>query len=220
MTTVVFDLDGTLVDSAPDIRAAANRMLADQGLEPLDLPTIISFVGNGLPKLVERVMQARGLDMADHPRLSQLTLDHYNAAASDLSALYPGVRIALERLRVQGYTLGLCTNKPEAPARHILDHFGLSDLFLVVVGGDTLAVKKPDPAHLLRTFDQLPEGPRVYVGDSEVDAETAHRAGVPFLLFTEGYRKTPAEALPHSARFSDFAALPDLIATLPQRKSA
>lgn len=220
VTTVVFDLDGTLIDSAPDIRAAANRMLADQGLAPLDLPTIISFVGNGLPKLVERVMQARGLDMSDHARLTAETLAHYNTATSELSQLYPGAREALEQLAARGYAMGLCTNKPEAPARHILDHFGLSHLFPVVIGGDTLAVKKPDPAHLLRTFDQLPAGPCVFVGDSEVDAETAHRAGVPFLLFTEGYRKTPAEALPQTARFSDFTALPDLIATVSIQKSA
>lgn len=220
MSTIVFDLDGTLVDSAPDIRAAANRMLADQGLEPLDLPTIISFVGHGLPKLVERVIRACGLDMRDHAALTQLTLDHYNAAASDLSRLYPGARDALEHLNAQGHAIGLCTNKPEQPARHIIEHFGLSDLFPVLVGGDTLKVKKPDPAHLLQTFDRLPAGPRIYVGDSEVDAETAHRAAVPFLLFTEGYRKTPAEALPHQARFSDFAALPDLIATLTTQETA
>lgn len=214
MTAIVFDLDGTLIDSAPDIRAAANRMLRGEGREPLDLPTIISFIGNGLPRLVEQVMRVRGLDMGEHARLTQATLDHYSRAATDLTRPYPGMVAALERLRAQGCALGICTNKPEAPARAILRDLGLDGLFDAVVGGDTLAVRKPDPDPLHRAFAALGGAARLYVGDSEVDAETARRAGVPFLLFTEGYRKVPPEALVHRARFSDFAALPDLVAAL------
>ena len=85
VTAIVFDLDGTLIDSAPDIRAAANNMLADEGYEPLDLPTIISFIGKGLPNLVEQVMRTRGIDMARHAHLTQVTLDHYNRASSALT---------------------------------------------------------------------------------------------------------------------------------------
>lgn len=212
MTAIVFDLDGTLIDSAPDIRAAANRMLEGEGQPPLDLATIISFIGNGLPKLVERVIGARGLDMADHDRLTGVTLDHYSRAASDLTVAYPGMAAALDRLRGVGHVLGICTNKPEAPARDILRDMDLARYFDAVIGGDSLAVKKPDPAPLRRTFEMLGKGPGLYVGDSEVDAETARNAGVPFLLFTEGYRKSPIAALPHRARFSDFADLPDLVA--------
>jgi phosphoglycolate phosphatase len=210
MGVVVFDLDGTLIDSAPDIRAATNRMLADEGLSPLDLSTIISFIGNGLPKLVERVMRRVGLDMSRHDELTQATLAHYNAAATDLTRPYPSVVAALTALRDQGHVLALCTNKPEAPARLILRDLGLEVYFDAVVGGDTLPVKKPDPAPLLHL---IPTGKAaLYVGDSEVDAETAQRAGIQFALFTEGYRKSPVEQIPHQDRFDDFAALPGIVA--------
>lgn len=212
MTAIVFDLDGTLIDSAPDIRAAVNRMLEGEGQPPLDLATVVSFIGNGLPRLVERVIGAAGLDIADHDRLTEVTLAHYARASCDLTLAYPGLRATLDRLRASGHTLGICTNKPEAPARDILRDMDLARHFDAVVGGDTLEVKKPDPAPLLRCFELLGCGPGLYVGDSEVDAETARNAGVPFLLFTEGYRKLPIAALPHKARFAEFASLPALIA--------
>ncbi|MDH5797545.1 MAG: phosphoglycolate phosphatase, partial [Paracoccaceae bacterium] len=186
MTAVVFDLDGTLIDSAPDIQAAANKMLAAEGKAPLDLPTVTSFIGNGLPKLVERVMRARGISVDEHARLTEMTLGFYNAAPSNLTRLYPGVRQALETLRQANCQIGLCTNKPVEPTWGILKDFDLTRFFDVVVGGDSLAVKKPDPAPLNAAFENLGVGSRYYVGDSEVDAETAARANVPFLLFTEG----------------------------------
>ena len=214
MSAIVFDLDGTLIDSAPDIRAAANRMLVDKGLEPLDLPTIVSFIGNGLPKLVERVIGARGLDMAEHGALTEVVLGYYNAASSDLTVLYPGVEKSIYDLKSKGYKLGLCTNKPEAPTRAILEGFGLTEVFDAVVGGDTLEVKKPDPKPLLACFEALGATGGLYVGDSEVDAETAQRAKQPFALFTEGYRKSPVATIPHDQRFSDFSQLVEIAGVL------
>ena len=212
---IVFDLDGTLIDSALDIHRAAARMLMGEGHAPLDVPTIISFIGNGLPKLVERVMKARGIDMAEFDRLSARTLALYNEAPTELSDLYPGVKECLIQLKTDGHRLGLCTNKPEEPARAILADFGVEDLFDVVIGGDTLPVKKPDPAPLHAAFKALGEGETLYVGDSEVDAETAQRAEVDFALFTEGYRKTPVDALKHAYRFSDFSVFSDYVASIP-----
>ena len=210
VTAIIFDLDGTLVDSAPDLQAAANRMLASEGAAPLDLPTVISFIGNGLPKLVERSMRARDLPMARHAELTERTLAFYNAESTARTLPYPGLTDALGTLQAQGLTLGVCTNKPAEPARDILAQLDLAPYFEVVIGGDTLPVKKPDPAPLHAAFEAL--GRRgLYVGDSEVDAETAQRAGVPFLLFTEGYRKQPIETLPHAARFDHFDALPGLV---------
>lgn len=208
---LVFDLDGTLVDSAPDIRAAVNRMLAGLEQGPLDLPTIIGFVGNGMPKLVERAMAVRGIDPARHKALTQVTLDHYNAAPSALTRPWPGVPQALAALEAAGHRLAVCTNKPEAPARAILADLGLARHFPVVVGGDSLPVRKPDPAPALACVRALGGGAAAFVGDSEVDAETAAAAGLPFYLFSQGYRKSPVEALPHRASFSDFADLPGLI---------
>ncbi|NGM45841.1 phosphoglycolate phosphatase [Rhodobacter sp. SGA-6-6] len=208
---LVFDLDGTLVDSAPDIRAAVNRMLAGLEQGPMDLPTIIGFVGNGMPKLVERVMAARGIDPGRHGDLTQVTLDHYAAAPSALTRPYPGAPQALAALEAAGHRLAVCTNKPEAPARAILADLGLARHFPVVVGGDSLPVRKPDPAPALACVEAHGGGAAAFVGDSEVDAETAAAAGLPFYLFTRGYRKSPVEALPHRASFSDFAELPGLI---------
>ncbi|MFN4154464.1 MAG: phosphoglycolate phosphatase [Paracoccaceae bacterium] len=211
---VVFDLDGTLIDSAPDIHAAVARMLEGEGRAALDLATVTSFVGNGLPKLVERVVGRVGLDMAHHPRLTKATLDHYNAASSDLTRPYPGVVAALEVLLGEGHAMAVCTNKPEAPARAILRDLGLERFFSVVIGGDSLAVTKPDPAPLHACIAALGGGPTIYVGDSEVDAATAQAARVPFALFTEGYRKTPVAELPHDAVFADFHGLPALLAQM------
>jgi len=212
MTPIVFDLDGTLIDSAPDLRAAVNLMLKEQGLDPLDMPSIISFIGNGLPNLVRLAMQARNIDMARHEALTENVLDHYQAGDSALTALYPGVREVLEILHRSGRALGLCTNKPIAPTREILEHFDLTHLFSAVLGGDSLATRKPHPDPLLATFKELGR-PGIYVGDSEVDAETAQRAGIPFALFTEGYRKSPVALLPHNWSFSDFSSLTDIVAT-------
>ncbi|MEM7210734.1 MAG: phosphoglycolate phosphatase [Pseudomonadota bacterium] len=191
MAAMVFDLDGTLIDSAPDIHAAVNRLLAEERRPTLDLSTIISFVGNGLPHLVDLVMKARDLPTNQHADLTQRTLDHYNAMNGTLTRVFPGVEQALNTLMERGHPMAICTNKPEAPASHILEHLGLDRYVQAVIGGDSLPVRKPDPAPLHAAFAALGAATGLYVGDSEVDAETAERAGVPFLLFTEGYRKSP-----------------------------
>ena len=213
---IVFDLDGTLIDSAPDIRAAANIMLAGEGAAPLDMATTISFIGNGIPKLVERAMRARNLPAADHARLTEAMLDAYDKNPATLTRLYDGLGALLPRLRSDGHRLGICTNKPLAPTRQILDILGITGLFDVIIGGDTLAVKKPDPAPLNAAYEALGDGARLYVGDSEVDAETAERANVPFALFTQGYRKVPVEDLTHEIAFADFAELGAFIKTTRQ----
>ncbi|HHC29938.1 MAG TPA: phosphoglycolate phosphatase [Rhodobacterales bacterium] len=198
---IVFDLDGTLVDSAPDLMIAANKMLADEGLEPLDLATITSFIGNGLPKLVERVMRARGIAPQHFERLYDEVKDFYNAAPADESRPMPGAVDLLKKLKAEGHALGVCTNKPEEPARLILSLLGLETYFDVVVGGDALPEKKPHPAPLNLAFEKLGEGERLYVGDSEVDAEVALAAEVPFAIYAFGYRKQAIEGLPHEFRF-------------------
>jgi len=210
---IVFDLDGTLIDSAPDIRAAANVMLAGEGAAPLDMATTISFIGNGIPKLVERAMAARNLAAPDHARLTQAMLDAYDKNPATLTRLYDGLDALLPALREDGHKLGICTNKPLAPTKQILDIFGITNLFDVIIGGDTLAGKKPDPAPLIAAYAALGDGVRLYVGDSEVDAETAERANVPFALFTEGYRKVAVEKLTHELAFADFTELGAYIVT-------
>lgn len=209
--SIVFDLDGTLVNSAPDIAAAVNRMLADEGQPALDLATVISFVGHGLPNLVAQVIRHLGMDMDRHTALAKATLYHYNTASTAHSVVYPGLVSALNVLQSDGHAMGVCTNKPEEPAHHVLDALGLSQFFDVVIGGDTLQTRKPDPEMLHAAFTALPQAHPIFVGDSEVDAETADRAKVPFLLFTEGYRKSPVEQLPHTFAYNDSTALPRLV---------
>lgn len=208
---IVFDLDGTLVDSAPDIHAAANRMLADVGHAPLSLDTIRSFIGNGIPNLVRLVMKDRGIPIDRANEMEASMLAHYTARPADLTRPYPGVIDALRALQDAGCRLGICTNKFRAPSIQILEALGLMPFFEVVIGGDSLPVKKPDPLPLRAAFEALDGAPLIYVGDSEVDAETAKRAGLPFALFTLGYSKEPIENLPHDLSFDAFAELPEIL---------
>lgn len=210
---VVFDLDGTLIDSAPDLQAVANILLSQEGRRPITLTEAHSFVGQGVKVFVRRMMVARDLDAEspDFQRLLAGFMERYEAAVN-LTVLYPHVVTVLEQLRAQGVRLGLCTNKPLAPTRAVLRHFGLADFFAAVVGGDSLPVNKPDPATLRHCLDLMGERVCVYVGDSEVDAALAQNTGMPFAFFTRGYCHVPVEALPHSMSFDDFADLPRLLA--------
>lgn len=215
---VVFDLDGTLVHSAPDIHLALNLVLEAEGAAPLTLAEVVGFIGHGIPQLVRQAQEYRGLDRARLASMTEAMFAQYLARPHALTRPYPGVVAALEGLQAAGHPLGLCTNKAMAPTLAILEALDLRRFFGVVIGGDSLAVKKPDPAPLRAAFDALGGGVGegfglggVYVGDSEVDAETAVAANVPFALFTGGYRKSPLSALPHDLAFDAFDALPGLI---------
>jgi phosphoglycolate phosphatase len=209
---VIFDLDGTLIDSAPDIHRVANIVLAERDLPELSFTTIRDFIGNGVGILVARILSSLNLrsDGAEHQAMVGRFIDLYEDAVS-LTTLYPGVPDMLEELARQGYPMAICTNKPEAPARSVLRHFGLSAHFPVVVGGDSLAERKPHPAPLLAALSALGMERAVFVGDSEVDAETAFAARMPLALFSGGYRKTPVTELGARLIFDHHAALPVLL---------
>ncbi len=208
---IVFDLDGTLIDSAGGIRVAVNKMLLELGQAPLDLATITGFIGHGLPMLVSRVITFSGLDPAQQDDLTAQVIAHYNADPLAETTLYPVVESTIRLLKQNGFLLGICTNKPIITTQGILAETGLEPYFDVVLGGDSLRQRKPDPAPLIEAFKRL-KSQGLYVGDSEVDAETAQRAGIDFALFTEGYRKTPINELPHRFAFSHYDALGDYIA--------
>jgi len=211
---VIFDLDGTLIDSAPAIFKVSNMVLAARGFAPLTEAQVRSFVGQGVQHLVRCLLQNAGED-PDGPMLAPMVADLVNHYETEVEGNrpYEGVRAALETLAAAGHPLGICTNKPYRPAIAALRHVGLLDFFPVVLGGDSLASRKPDPEMLFATHAQLaPDLPVLYVGDSEIDAQTAQAAALPFALYTEGYRKTPVAEMRHAVAFSDYAMLPGIAA--------
>lgn len=214
---LVFDLDGTLIDSAPDIRACANTVLETQFVAPLSLDTIRSFIGGGVDVLWQKIIAATGLAPARHDELVAAFMTHYETATS-LTVMLPGVAEALDVLAARGHPLAICTNKPLGPTKAITEHFGIASYFQVIIGGDSMPEKKPDPAPLRAAFAGLgadPQGPKgIYIGDSEYDATCAARIPVPFLIYTEGYRLTTVDQLPHLAAFGNWADLPDLVAAV------
>ena len=217
---VVFDLDGTLVDSVPDILAAANRLLEELNRSAISRATAVSFVGNGIPVFVRRLLEHAGLDLP--PERISLAIERFTAIYRQNPAThgrpYPGVPAALEELRQRGFHLGVCTNKVRVLADMVLDRLDLTRHFLTVVGGDDLPHAKPDPAMLYACIADLPPGPCLFVGDSEVDAATARAAPVPFILFTQGYLKGPLPA-PPDAHFDDYARLPGIVRRLTSSRA-
>ncbi len=214
-TNIVFDLDGTLVESAPAVRDIANAFMAERGHAPLDLDETRRYMGNGAAVFLERALIARcAFDRAAFATDLERFHAHYAEAPPEANRPLPGVDDALRVLAGLGYGLAICTNKPYRPTRALIDAMGWRDIFGVVVAGDTLEERKPDAAPLIEAIRRLGGGGAVYVGDSEVDEETARRANVPFVLFTAGYRKREIGEMTFAAAFDTFAELPDLVAVL------
>lgn len=187
MRCVVFDLDGTLVDSADDLTEAANRMLAKRGLAPLGVPEVTRMVGDGIRALAQRVFAARGAQ-ADEAVIEAFTAD-YTLHAADHTRLFPGAAETLAGLVEGGWRLAVCTNKPEAAAHSLLSALGVDHLFAAIGGGDSFPVRKPDPAHLRATLERaggIPER-AVMVGDNRNDVAAATGAGMPCIFAAWGY---------------------------------
>jgi phosphoglycolate phosphatase len=216
---VIFDLDGTLVDSAPDIQVAINKLLAEEGRRPLALEEVAAMIGDGAPKLVERAVEATSCGNAaeDLPTLTRRFLGFYEGHTTDLTRPYPGVLEALERLRSAGVRMGICTNKPERPTRELLRDLGLAPHFQVVFGSDTVeGVKKPDPRLIEAVLDALGAIPveAVMVGDAANDVAAARAAGIPVILRAGGYTRVPAEELGADRVITDFFQLPEAMRSL------
>ena len=208
-SALVFDLDGTLVDSAADIAGALNATLAEEGHAPLPVETIERFTGEGATILVARVLAAIGVE-ADAARVGALTgryLAHYAASPCERSTLFADAAEALPRFRAAGIPLGVCTNKPEHLAVAVLAALGVAALFDAIVGADTTAARKPDPRPLLQTLGRLGAAPgrAVLVGDTAIDRETAERAGVPWRIVA--WHRSPDLVVPESALLRRFADL-------------
>lgn len=215
--TILFDLDGTLVDSAPDLQAAANAMLRELGRPPLAIEQIRRMIGDGAPKLVERALAAAGVPNEPlAPRLDRF-LAFYEAEPTARTRVYPGVRETLDRLFRDGYRMAVCTNKPERATRLVLSDLGIDGPFAAVVGGDTLPVRKPDPRHLLgalRALGGTDPGAAVMVGDNENDAAAARGAGLRLILMRYGYARVPLAEIGADIELDRFDQIPDALLLL------
>ena len=205
--TVIFDLDGTLVDSAADIAVAANAALAGEGLDPVTNEEAARLIGDGARKAVERAFSLRGGPVDDD------ALDRgeraFSRAYADpgqplLGRLYPGVPETLDRMAGAGIRFGVCTNKPQAATLRTLAGLGIEGRFAVLVGGDRTTFRKPDPRHLLACLEPLEGRPETaaMVGDSSNDEEAARAAGAAFVGVSFGYGRLSAAACVVD-RFSD-----------------
>ncbi|MBT0957242.1 HAD-IA family hydrolase [Alphaproteobacteria bacterium KMM 3653] len=201
---VIFDLDGTLIDSLPNIAEAGNRLLKAHGLTPRETARFAPYVGHGEGVFIERLIADSDLDGSAAELLPEF-IEHYISVGAK-TRMMPGARTALEALQQRGVPLGLVTNKPAAPLGAVIEKLGLGPVFDCIVAGDDLAQRKPHPAPLLHCMGELGADRCLFVGDSMVDARTARAAEQPFALYTKGIRTEPISALSHTWAFDDFGA--------------
>ncbi len=194
---VIFDLDGTLVDTAPDLMRATNHVLVEKGRRPISMDEVRAFVGHGARSLITRGLRATGElpDGYDVEPDYERFVAYYSANIAGGSVAFPGLVRLLDRLKAEGFGLGVCTNKLEGLSVQLLDALDLSRYFGSVVGPDTLGIAKPDPAPFYEAVKRLElDSPRaLMVGDSETDILTARNAGVPVIAVPFGYTPRPVQ---------------------------
>ncbi len=217
--TILFDLDGTLVDTAPDLAAAMNQVLIARGRPQLPVDDVRHLVGHGARALIARGL-ATGGAAADSDAVEAAVpafLAHYAAHIADRSRPFPGVVAALDALAAAGCRLGVCTNKPTHLAVALLDALGLSARFAAIIGGDAVPRPKPDAGHVLAALAACggDVGDAVLVGDSATDLNAGRAAGVPVVLVSFGYSDRPAGGLGADAVIDDYAALLPALLALP-----
>jgi phosphoglycolate phosphatase len=213
---VIFDLDGTLADTAPDLLGATNAVLAAKGRPLLDLAHLRHMVGFGARALIAQAMEASGTPVTEDqmPALVEIFLDHYRAHIADDTRLFPGVPETLAVLKRRGARLGVLTNKPQELTDRLLPLLGLDGLFAAVYGAGRKPYTKPDPRIFHEVVDDCGGAPGVMIGDSITDLNTARAAGAPCILFSYGFTPVPAAELGADLVLDDFAALPEALERL------
>jgi phosphoglycolate phosphatase len=209
-TTIVFDLDGTIVDTAPDLAAATNHALALAGAEPVTVDELHPFIGHGSKAMIDAGLRFRGISVSDEEvtRLHEAFFAYYTANIAVGSRPFEGVPMLLDELATAGARLAVCTNKYEDLSKSLLEKLGLASRFGAIAGRDTFAMFKPAPGHLTQTIAMAGGRPdrAVMVGDSEIDFATAIAAKVPVIGVTFGYTPRPVREL---ARELELAAVID-----------
>lgn len=210
---VLFDLDGTLIDSVADVTAALNRTFAPLGRPPLPVELVKTLVGGGARPMLEKALLATGGPLDDVDGLIRSYLGHYRAHPADHTIVFPGVVAALETLRAEGMRLAICSNKPYEMCVVVLEALGLARYFDAVTGGDNVPRRKPNPDHCLETLRRMnADGARaVMVGDSEPDVDSARAAGMKVVVVDFGYAKTPVRQLGADAVIGCFEQLPSVL---------
>ncbi len=215
---LIFDLDGTLIDSAPDIAHALNHLLGELGLRSLDIATVRSLVGDGAPELMRKALAIAGRDVApaDIPPLFERYRAYYLENATRLTRPYAGVPETLAALRASGHRMVVCTNKIQKPTLKILDGLDLTKFFDGVMGGDVTPARKPDPRHLLAALALIDGAPNeaVMIGDGINDALAAKAAGIPLLILDSGYGEVPARDLGGDLLLESFSEIPEALGRL------
>ena len=213
---LVFDLDGTLVDSVMDLRAALNEVLRERGHRALSRAEVKHMIGEGVPALVARALAASGADPAEAPMALPRFLEIYEANPTQLSRPYPGVPETLATLRRRGYRTAICTNKPQQATLAVMQGLDLLPLFDGIAGGDRFPVRKPHPGHLLQLIAELGARPEAsaMIGDNENDAAAARSAAVPLVLVRYGYARVEPESLAADALLDHFSELPGALERL------
>jgi phosphoglycolate phosphatase len=216
--TLVFDLDGTLVDTAPDLVAATNHALADLGLAPVPDTTLRASIGQGARYMIVQGLQQTGLTLPepDVDRLLELFLAYYEANIANTSRPFDGAMEALEELRRAGHPLVVCTNKREDLSRRLLDALGMTGLFAALAGRDTFTVYKPHPDHLRKVVLLSGGDPArsIMIGDTSIDIATARAASVPVIACSFGYPDMPAGELAADRTIGHFGELASAVAVL------
>jgi phosphoglycolate phosphatase len=212
---LVFDLDGTLIDSVPDLQAALNEVLRELGKPPLPQDMVRGMIGDGTAALVARGLAASQVPADALAECLPRFLALYEADPVSRTRPYPGVPQVLANLAAEGRRLAICTNKPQKATLAVLSGLGLDGLFSAVVGGDVLPVKKPDPGHVIGAITALAAtiDEAVMIGDSENDVAAAQAAGVPVVLVRYGYARVPLADLAADIQIDDFLSLPAALAT-------
>jgi phosphoglycolate phosphatase len=216
--TVVFDLDGTLVDTAPDLINALNFVLDREGLPPVPFHSARKLIGAGARRLIERGLELGGrtAGLEDITRLTSDFIDYYAAHIADFSRPFEGLETALDDLASRGYRSAVCTNKLEWLSKLVLDQLGLSSRFSAICGGDTFGVSKPDPSILRQTIaragGQLSSA--IMVGDAGPDIGVARRAGIPVIGVEFGYTDIPIVDLKPDRLISHMRELPAAVESL------